>query len=215
MAIGSDKPKQNNELKHKKRTFGGPSSRLQPLARELLCRRCLHRPPCEGRDEVGHSRIVFTPAGEKLRVAPGGKNDIPPLMKQPRVYVIRRNRNEAPCAITGTQPRGGELAVVSAPRPPCGCRRNNQPPLSVSHQGSRFNISPRRNSPSLSPTRSLTSPGPNRRPPSSENPPSSSRLCAVGTEEGSLQRPGARLGSAILCLQCAIGPCYGRSPPSG
>lgn len=84
--------------------------------------------------------------------------------------------------------------------------------LSVSHQGSRFNITPRRDSHSLPPSLSLTSPGLNHRRPSSENPPSSSRLCAFGPRKGSLQRPGVSLGSALQCLQCAIGPCYGRSP---
>uniref|UniRef100_H3CF77 Uncharacterized protein n=2 Tax=Tetraodon nigroviridis TaxID=99883 RepID=H3CF77_TETNG len=35
------------------------------------------------------------------------------------------------------------------------------------------------------------------------------------TEEGSLQRPGASLGSAFLCLQCAIGPCYDPATDTG
>lgn len=105
----------------------------------------------------------------------------------------------------------GELSVVSAPRPPCGCWRNSQPPLSVSHQGSRFNISPCRDVPSLSPPLSHWL-AQNRRRPSSENPPSCPRLGAFGSRKGVCNALALVLKLRFLSLQCAIGPCHGRFP---
>lgn len=108
----------------------------------------------------------------------------------------------------------GKLSVVSAPRPPCGCWRNSQPPLTVSHQGSRFNISPCRDSPSLSLTLSLcrlTSP----EPPTAElgEPAFLFLLMLFWIEERVVRNALALLLSSVfLCLQCAIGPCHGRFP---
>lgn len=107
----------------------------------------------------------------------------------------------------------GKSTVVSAPRPPCGCWRNSQPPLSVSHQGSRFNISPCRDSPSLSPSLSHWL-AQNHRRPSTENPPSCPRLGAFGSRKDVCNALVVVLSSLFLCLQCAIGPCHGRFPCS-
>lgn len=99
--------------------------------------------------------------------------------------------------------------MVSAPRPPCGCWRNNRPPFSASHQGSRFNISPCRGlSLSLSPLLS-------HRPDPARNHPTAER----GGEPAFLNLVfvrffGPRTGVCnALVVECRLPRSCFRSPP--